>query len=112
LGILNAQCPALFKVVVTHREGIDMDFIQPLAQVLLSIGLLYGVIVVFQHWKTTVPPGGGSDAEFVNHSCAPTSRWLHLVNERASRNRPRRAVVDRRDRFMIDRLTHREYSQP
>ena len=77
-----------------------MDLIEMLAQVLLAIGLLYGMIVAFRHWKTTVPRSGDFDAEFANHSYENTSRWMRLTDQRAHRNRPRRKPADKHHRFI------------
>ena len=75
-----------------------MDLLETLVQVLLAIGLLYGLIVVFRYWRTTVPPGGDFDEEPVNHSHERTSRWARLTNQRAHRNRPHRPA-DKPHRF-------------
>ena len=91
-----------------------MEFFEALAQILIAVGLSYGVIIVFRHWKTTVPPGGASDAQFANHSRVVTARWVQLMNQRARSNRPRGKPLDKRDRIVIDRwkLTPHEYSRP
>jgi hypothetical protein len=92
-----------------------MDFIESLAQTLLSLGLIYGAVVAFRYWKTTVPPGAESDAQFANHPVVSSTRWLRLMNQQVNRNRRRRRrpLVDRRDHLLVQRLklTHHGYSR-